>query len=72
MAIVELLREWHWSIPALASVSGVKRQTISAIIAMTMYPTGDKLDRIAKAFHIELFELDLLAFFEVRSLISPL
>lgn len=72
MAIVDLLREWHWSIPALASASGVKRQTISAIIAMKLYPTGDKLWRIADAFHMELYELDLLAFFEVRSLNSPL
>jgi hypothetical protein len=72
MAIVELLRERRWSIPALAAASGVKRQTISAIIAMELYPTGDKLDRIAGAFDMALFELDLLAFFEVRALNSPL
>lgn len=72
MMIVELLREWHWSIPTLASVSGVKRQTISAIIAMTLYPTGDKLDRIAKAFDLNLCELDLLALLALRAVNSPL
>lgn len=71
LALRSLLKEWGWSVVKLAHHSGVSRQMIGATLQLQKFPTTDPWSRMARAFGLELHELDLLAFFEVRAL-TPL
>ena len=66
LAIQTLLEEWKWCQSRLAEASGVPRQMIGMILALKRFPTGDCLSKLAGAFGLDLFELDLIAKLEMR------
>lgn len=66
LAIQTLLDERKWCQSRLAEASNVPRQMIGMILVMKRFPTGDCLSKLAEAFGLDLFELDLIAKLELK------
>jgi ribosome-binding protein aMBF1 (putative translation factor) len=71
LALRDLMEQRGWSILELAEHSHVSRQMISAFLNLERYPTSEVVDMLACPFGMELFEFDLLAWFEARGEVPP-
>ena len=59
--------QWHWSIAELADHADMPRSTVSSILNLQRFPSSDLIEGLSFPMGMELYELDLLAKFELAA-----